>query len=301
MTSSRPAKRFDWHNLAVRAVSAVVLIPTVLFAILSGNQPFEWLGHWPFIIMMTAAVAVLAIEWGGMSAPNHRTRVASIIALMALAAVYIAAPSLFSKPGSASWSRAWYGAWISVIPGAGVAALVAWRSKERPIDAAFGVLYIVGPCLGLIWLQAMDNPISWTVMLLTVTWTADISAFLVGNALKGPKLWPRYSPNKTWTGFFGGLVGAMAAGIATTLVTATAYFHGAHPSLQFAAMIGLAGGLATMVGDLWESALKRRYGVKDSGDLIPVHGGLLDRVDGLMFAALAVAGARLIHQIGWAQ
>jgi phosphatidate cytidylyltransferase len=71
-------------------------------------------------------------------------------------------------------------------------------------------------------------------------------------------------------------------------------------SLPGAAVIGLVGGLATMAGDLWESMLKRRFGVKDSGDLIPGHGGLLDRVDGLMFATIAVAGARLVVHFGWA-
>jgi phosphatidate cytidylyltransferase len=71
-------------------------------------------------------------------------------------------------------------------------------------------------------------------------------------------------------------------------------------SLAGAALIGLLGGLATMAGDLWESILKRRFGVKDSGDLIPGHGGLLDRVDGLMFAVVVFAGARLIVHLGWA-
>jgi phosphatidate cytidylyltransferase len=71
-------------------------------------------------------------------------------------------------------------------------------------------------------------------------------------------------------------------------------------NLAGAAVIGFAGGLATMAGDLWESMLKRRFGVKDSGDLIPGHGGLLDRVDGLMFAVVVVAGARLVNHLGWA-
>ena len=73
-----------------------------------------------------------------------------------------------------------------------------------------------------------------------------------------------------------------------------------HLSLVGAALIGLVAGLATMMGDLWESMLKRRFGVKDSGDLIPGHGGLLDRVDGLMFATLVFAAARLIVRFGWA-
>ena len=72
-----------------------------------------------------------------------------------------------------------------------------------------------------------------------------------------------------------------------------------HLAWPVAAAIGLLGGLATMAGDLWESILKRRFGVKDSGDLIPGHGGMLDRVDGLMFAAIVVAGARLLDQWGW--
>jgi len=297
MTSSRPARRFDWTNLGIRVASAAVLIPAVVFAILSGKlwiPPFQWLGpvgDWPFLMMVTAGVAMLAVEWGGMSAPGAQNRTAVLIVLAVLACLFVA--------NLRSDALAWPLAWLCILPGALIVALAAWRFGERPPDAAFGVIYIAGPVLALSWLRSMPNPISWTILLFAVTWSADICAFLAGNALKGPKLSPRYSPNKTWTGFFGGLAGGMAAAVAITLVTAD--FHGARLTLEFASVVGLAGGLATMAGDLWESILKRRYGVKDSGDLIPGHGGLLDRVDGLMFAALAVAGARLIHQIGWAQ
>ena len=138
-------------------------------------------------------------------------------------------------------------------------------------------------------------------MLLATTWAADICAFIAGNALKGPKLWPRFSPNKTWSGFFGGLIGAVAAAVAAPGLRFLP--HGQpllHLSLVGAGLIGLAAGLATMMGDLWESMLKRRFGVKDSGDLIPGHGGLLDRVDGLMFATMVFAAARLIVRYGWA-
>jgi phosphatidate cytidylyltransferase len=143
----------------------------------------------------------------------------------------------------------------------------------------------------------MPNPIGWTILVFAITWSADIFAYAVGNVLKGPKLWPSLSPNKTWSGFVGGLVGAMA----TSMAVAASPYSTARLSLGAAAMIGLAGGMATMAGDLCESMLKRRFGVKDSGDLIPGHGGLLDRVDGLLFAVLAVAGARLIYQSGWAR
>ena len=130
-------------------------------------------------------------------------------------------------------------------------------------------------------------------MLFATTWAADIAAYLAGNAFKGPKLWPRYSPNKTWSGLIGGLVGAVGAAVAIA-----AWFM--HLSLAGAAVIGLVGGLATMAGDLFESMLKRRFGVKDSGDIIPGHGGLLDRVDGLMFAVMVFAVARLVDRLGWA-
>lgn len=90
-----------------------------------------------------------------------------------------------------------------------------------------------------------------------------------------------------------GLVGAMLVAMAFAFLTRMDL------AWYAAAIVGLLGGLATMAGDLWESALKRRFGVKDSGDLIPGHGGLLDRVDGLLFATIVVAGARLIDHWGW--
>src|SRR5262249_26339783 len=173
---------------------------------------------------------------------------------------------------------------------------------ERRADAAYGVLYVAPAGLALIWLRygsahglpggAPWQGAGWTIMLFCTTWAADVGAFAAGNALKGPKLWPRFSPNKTWSGFFGGLISAAAAaiGVAALLM---------HLSLVGAGLIGLAGGLATMMGDLWESMLKRRFGVKDSGDLIPGHGGLLDRVDGLMFATMVMALARLANHWGW--
>ena len=288
MTSSRPARRFDWHNLAVRAASAVVLITGVIAVIWQGASP---LGNTAFLMMLSLAVGVLALEWGGMSAPSSPRAVAAVIIVAVLVCLY--PPSIRGD----GW--AWPAAWLTMVFGSAAAALIAGRLNERPADAAFGVIYITAPILALAWLHASPNPISWIILLFAVTWSADICAFLVGSVLKGPKIWPRYSPNKTWAGFFGGLAGAVLGSLAVVWVTS--HFHGAKLSVGFAVSVGLAGGLATMAGDLWESVLKRRYGVKDSGDLIPGHGGLLDRVDGLMFAALAVAGARLIHQIGWAQ
>ena len=273
MTSLRPARRFDWDNLGVRVASAAVLAPAVVFA----TYP-----TWLFLLMLAVAVALLAIEWGQMSAPGAPLRVATAITGAALVAVFTA------------YARHFLAAWLFMMIGALVAAFVARNVSQRRRDASFGVFYIAAPCLALTWLRATPQGFRWTVLLFAVTWSADIFAFLVGSVVKGPKLWPRFSPNKTWSGFVGGLIGAMGSAMAVVAATRMS------PSLAAAAIIGLGGGLATMAGDLWESMLKRRFGVKDSGDLIPGHGGLLDRVDGLMFAALAVAGARLVYQAGWA-
>lgn len=283
MTSSPPAKDFDWKNLAIRIASATVLVPTVLGAI--------WYGGGPFLLMIAVAIGLLAIEWGKMSAPEAPAEVAVTITVAVLAAVFAA---------YVGWYRS---AWLLMIGGGLLAAFITRHKADRAADAAYGVIYIAPACIAMVWLRnpAGESPswawtpgVTWMLLLFVITWAADICAFAVGSALKGPKLWPRFSPNKTWSGFVGGLVGSVGAAIA--------FAYAANMDLTWATagVFGFVGGLATMAGDLWESMLKRRFGVKDSGDLIPGHGGLLDRVDGLLFASIAIAGARLIVHWGWA-
>lgn len=273
MTPSPPAKRFDWSNLGLRTASAAVLVPAVVGAV--------WLGGWLYLVVIAIGVAVLALEWGGMSAPVAPTRVAAAVTAAVLASVFVG----YHQHDLIAWGMIGLGALAAALVARGVAA--------RPADAAFGVLYIAPAALSLIWLRGTHQGEWWTLMLFASTWSADIGAFAVGSVLGGPKLWPRYSPNKTWSGFFGGLAAAMLAAV---LMALTRTFQ---LNLAAAALIGLTVGLATMGGDLWESALKRRFGVKDSGDLIPGHGGLLDRVDGLMFAVVVMAALRLANQLGW--
>jgi phosphatidate cytidylyltransferase len=286
MTSLPQARRFDWTNLGLRFASAVVLVPTVVGAVMIE-------ANWPYLVLVSIGVALLAIEWGGMSAPRAPLRVATAVAAAVLAALFL---THLQHP-------VW--AWISILVGAAAAALVARGVAERPADAAFGVVYLAPAAVCLAWLRLTHQGQWWTLMLFLVTWSADIGAFAVGSLLKGPKLWPKFSPNKTWSGFFGGLACASLVG---ALIAAPSALHIGLPPLVMpafqlnlwaAALIGLAIGLATMAGDLWESALKRRFGVKDSGDLIPGHGGLLDRVDGLMFAVVVIALARLANHWGW--
>jgi len=267
------ARRFDWSNLWLRIVSGAVLAPAAL--------ALAWHGGALFLVMVAIAVSLMSIEWAVMAAPAAPARVAIAMTASVLAVVCLA------------YAGAIRSAMAMILFGALAAAVVSRGVTQRRADAAYGVLYVGPSCLSIIWLRHTEQGAGWTVMLLATTWAADICAFAAGNALKGPRLWPRFSPNKTWSGFFGGLVGASAAAVATAAWLMRL-------SLLGAAVIGLAGGLATMMGDLWESMLKRRFGVKDSGDLIPGHGGLLDRVDGLMFATMVFAAARLIVRFGWA-
>ena len=286
MTSLPQARRFDWTNLGLRIASGFVLVPTALYATLGRHQ------HWvpalegrqealPYLLLISIGVALLAIEWGGMSAPGAPVRVSAAVTAAVLASVFL------------GYEKHFVLAWLVLPIGAIAAALVARGVAERPADAAYGVFYVGPAALCLVWLRSTNQGVWWTLMLFAATWAADIGAFAVGSTLKGPKLWPRFSPNKTWSGFIGGLAAAMGTG---ALMASLPYFQ---LNLWAAAFIGLAVGLATMAGDLWESALKRRFGVKDSGDLIPGHGGLLDRVDGLMFAVVVMAAARLANEIGW--
>lgn len=275
------SKSFDWSNLGVRVVSATILIPLVLAAIWFDTG---WArGGWPFLVLIAIAVALLSIEWGGMTAPNAPVRVSTAVCAAVLGGVILAHRDL---------DRMWL-VWGCLFLGGLAAALVARGVAEKPFNAAYGVFYLGVSCVCLVWLRSTNQGAFWTFMLFGITWAADIAAYAVGNTLKGPKLWPRFSPNKTWSGFIGGLVAAMGVG---AMMSALPWFD---LNIWAALSIGLAGGLATMAGDLWESMLKRRFGVKDSGDLIPGHGGLLDRVDGLMFAVIVIAGARLINHLGW--
>jgi len=286
MTSLPQGRRFDWTNLGLRVASALVLVPAVVAAIMIEAS-------WPYLMLISIGVALLGIEWGGMSAPRAPLRVSAAVTAAVLAALFL---THLQHP---LW------AWIAMVVGAAAAALVARGVAERPTDAAFGVIYLAPAAICLAWLRLTNQGQWWTLMLFLVTWSADIGAFAVGSALKGPKLWPRFSPNKTWSGFFGGLACASLMGVLIAAPSALGFHlpRAMMPAFSLnlwaAAVIGLAVGLATMAGDLWESALKRRFGVKDSGDLIPGHGGLLDRVDGLMFAVVVMALARLANQWGW--
>lgn len=141
---------------------------------------------------------------------------------------------------------------------------------------AAGLLYVALPCASLIWLRNEPDGLALSLFVFFIVCATDIGAFFAGRFAGGPKLAPRLSPNKTWAGLFGGMA---LAGI----VGGTASHFTPYPATASNAMF-LSMGFAVLaqLGDLFESWLKRRVGAKDSGRLIPGHGGLLDRVDGLI-------------------
>lgn len=257
-------------DIGPRALSAIVLAPAAVLAIWAG-------GPW-FLGLMLAACALLAVEWATMSASRAWRVMAGAVGFGLVAGVVAAYAQQLSL------------ALVMLVFGAVAAGLFARNRGQEALDAAYGVLYLGWPAVLLIWLRDSDSQagLAWTVSAFAIAWASDIMAYVVGNLVGGPKLWPRFSPNKTWSGFLGGL----AAGTVAGSLLATFLDMGIGP--VWGAVLGLAAALATMAGDLWESALKRRYGVKDAGKLIPGHGGLLDRVDGLMFAVVVVACGRLL-------
>ncbi|MBF0665080.1 MAG: phosphatidate cytidylyltransferase [Brevundimonas sp.] len=257
-------------DIGLRAASAVVLAPAAVLGIWAG-------GVW-FLALMLLACALLAIEWAMMSAATAWRVMAGAVGFGLFAAVVSAHVEQLSL------------ALVMLVFCAAAAGMFARSRGQEALDAAYGVLYLGWPAVLLIWLRdgSAAGGLAWTVSAFAIAWAADIMAYMVGSLIGGPKLWPRFSPNKTWSGFIGGL----AAGTAAGALLGAWLDLGIGPA--WGALLGLAAALATMAGDLWESALKRRYGVKDAGKLIPGHGGLLDRVDGLMFAVVVVACGRLL-------
>lgn len=176
----------------------------------------------------------------------------------------------------------WMGGWLftAIIIAAGLQMLREWdgltAQEEGKRWKLMGIAYVAIPCACMIWLRHMGAfPVLFVVLIVSAT---DIGAYFSGREIGGPKLAPAISPGKTWAGLCGGII---AAAIIATLCSGLASFPTSAPGAF------LLGGLLAIVaqgGDLFESWLKRRAGVKDSSDLIPGHGGLLDRVDGLVAA-----------------
>ncbi len=248
-------------ELLLRIGSGVVLAAVSLALLYAGIRPFAGL---VFVVAMA-----MCWEWG------HIVRQASIDTPFTIHAAAVGSGIALAGNGFAALGL------LTVVIGALI--VLALRFGERAKLSALGVLYVGLPCVGLLWLRG-DEPYGFraVLFLLVAVIITDTAAYAVGRTVGGPKLWPRVSPNKTWSGLIGGVSGAGIAGALFALAV-----PGASAGLLF--ITGVLCGLVAQAGDLAESALKRAHGVKDASQLIPGHGGFMDRMDGLVGAAVVAA------------
>ena len=197
---------------------------------------------------------------------------------------------------------AWFGGWPFVLFWAAAACIVLWewtrlvtRSSRAWTYTSFAIWMVAGLAYAGVLLLApvilrRDPALGFVAILFlfAVVWATDIAAYFAGRSIGGPKLWPAVSPNKTWSGAIGGTLGGVAAALITVKVAGLVIA----PMLV---LVALALSVASQAGDLLESALKREFGAKDSGDLIPGHGGLMDRLDGFLTAVLAAVMVGLLR------
>lgn len=255
----------EWRGLGLRVASAIVLGPPVLV--------FLYLGPPSSDILIVGLGAAAAWEWARLSGRGAVDGAGGLAIAAVVAALAIGAIGHFS-----------IAVWI-VVAGAMAATLWATRGgRSDPVWLGLGVVYLAAACLAFLWLYRWPAHGSEVVLwLVAVVWGTDAGAYFAGRGIGGPRLAPSISPNKTWAGLAGGAaVAAVAGAVAVPWVR-----PGETLSLV---TLSVALALVAQVGDLFESSLKRRFGFKDSSNLIPGHGGVLDRIDGLLAAVLLFGG-----------
>jgi phosphatidate cytidylyltransferase len=248
-------------NLKLRILSGAVLAALAL--------GLAWAGPKPFAVLVLVVALFVSWEWGHMVRGVGADLAFFIHATAVTGAILLATAGYAALGGAVLVTAA-----IILIP------LVFGRGARL---SALGVFYVGLPAISLLWLRS-DEPYGFAVVLLifAIVWSSDIAAFAAGRTIGGPKLWPRISPNKTWAGLIAALTaGAVAALIVVPLV--------ADASPLRLVLTGLGLSLVAQLGDLAESGLKRLFGLKDASDLIPGHGGFMDRMDSIVAVAVAAA------------
>ena len=250
-----------------RLVSAAILLPLAFGA--------AWLGglYWAALVLIFAIA--MSWEWSTIcsrdaGAPAHLPP-AGWLAMLAVAGAVVAAASGRDVPALAVLAA---GALLT-------GGMAAAGKGGRSLWLGLGVIYVGLPSIAILWIRSQDSGLVTLAWILALVIAVDTGAYFAGRTIGGPKLAPRISPKKTWAGLAGGVVSASLVGWVTALLLELP---------QWLTLIAISGLLAFVeqAGDLAESAFKRRFGVKDSSRLIPGHGGVLDRVDGLLAVSLAV-------------
>jgi phosphatidate cytidylyltransferase len=253
--------RHQSSELSRRIVSAVVLAMIAIAAL--------WIGGWVFALLVIVLAAIGLWEWTGIcgAAEPPWLRTGLVAALVfGLAMTHI---------GNLAFA-------LSLLAGAAALALTVACAERAFGWAALGIIYVAIPSVALIaFRQEGMEGLQVIVFVALIVWATDIAAYFGGRSVGGPKLWPLVSPKKTWSGAASGLAGAIVVALIFSTVVGTGDW-------LLAIGLGILLSIVAQAGDLAESAFKRRFGVKDSGTIIPGHGGVLDRVDGL-YVALALA------------
>jgi phosphatidate cytidylyltransferase len=249
--------------LLLRVLSAAVMAPLAIAA--------AWLGGPLLVALALPAAGLMGWEWGRLTDHGRFVGRGGLVVATEVASTLIAAL------GAPAWGLA-----VLVL---GSFARLLWPRGDRNANlwAGIGTFWIGAGCVGLIWLGADPAAGRATLLwLFALVWATDSAAYLVGRSAGGPRLAPRWSPKKTWSGALGGLAAAGLVGAITANILGFSML-----SPVFWVSMGLSA--AAQAGDLAESAAKRRFGVKDTSGLIPGHGGLLDRLDGMLAALVAAA------------
>jgi phosphatidate cytidylyltransferase len=243
-------------DLGLRSVIGIALAAVAVLLL--------WFGGVVLWAMLTIGAVIALIEWAGL-VRAHRARLGIGIVVLLLGMSY-ALPMLWGT------DRATLALLL-------IAAMLLAMFPKAALTAV-GVGYIGTAALSILFLRSQPLGFALALWTLAIVWATDIGAYFAGRAIGGPKLAPAISPNKTWAGLAGGMI---AAGIVGALIAQFGHL----PALALWLAPFLA--VVAQLGDLLESGMKRRVGVKDSGKILPGHGGLLDRIDGLLPVAILVA------------
>jgi phosphatidate cytidylyltransferase len=264
---------FD-RNFFLRAGSTVVLVPLTVFIV--------WKGGYYLTGLLIASALLMDFEWAKLTRLSAAQK--AVLTAGAVAACWWLV-AMGDPHGLVD------GVKLAVLVGLTVIGIGLVLKKHSPVWLGLGLLCIPAPLLSVGLMALMPDGRLWILWMLILIWVSDTGAYLAGRTLKGRKLAPSISPAKTWSGLLGGIVtGALVAGLAGTWL-----------GLGSGVLLGALGGGLSIVGhlgDLAESALKRHFGVKDTGILIPGQGGILDRLDSLVFVAPVLALGLWLAQAG---
>lgn len=277
MTPSQPPLKNDQQKTEAGQTSEILLRSASAFILAAVTFGAVIVSPWTFLALVVIAGGLLLWEWGGVTRGNGFDGTALISTVCVVAVAILVA---MGRPDLS----------LMLLAAASAAIAFSGASPRHGVWALAGLAFVVFPVWALVWLRCDPKlGVAAILFLLAVVWTTDTASYVGGRCFGGPKLAPGISPKKTWSGFF---VGVLTPGL---IGYAFGHLLGDTSAWSLAG-VSIALALACQIGDLVESGVKRHFGVKDMSHLIPGHGGLFDRVDGLLLAAI-VAGVISLRNI----